>query len=497
MNLAQRLARGLLALSTLGMTVQAAESARPGTPGSTALQARIARVEQGLSTPVAVKGSPNRRMALADRMAFHQVPAVSIAVIDNGRIAWARAYGVLDAAGGRPATTTTPFQSGSISKAVSAIGALRLVDQGRLALDQPANRQLRAWQIPDNAFTRDQAVTLRMLLNHSAGLTVHGFNGYAAGQKTPALLQVLDGATPANSEPVRVDTVPGTAWRYSGGGYSVVQLMVTEASRLPFEAYMHNAVLAPLGMTRSTFAQTLPRAWRDAAATAHRGDGSAVPGRWHVYPEAAAAGLWTTPTDLARLVVEVQQARAGRSDKLLSRATASVMLTRVLGEYGLGFFVEQLGADSSFSHSGGTEGFRSRLYGYTRSGKGAVVMTNSANGAALIEEILTSIAAEYGWPEFAVVEKAAVVVDAAAYGKLAGNYRLLDQPAHVIAEGGRLYFQSPLFGSRRMELFPASETTYFMTAEDMSIRFDPGDGGQVPGFSLIRGATTYPGTRQP
>ena len=149
---------------------------------------------------------------------------------------------------------------------------------------------------------------------------------------------------------------------------------------------MHDAVLAPLGMTRSTFAQTLPPAWRDAAATAHRGDGSAVPGRWHVHPEAA-AGLWTTPTDLARLVVEVQQAQAGRSDKLLSRATASVMLTRVLGEYGLGFFVEQLGADSSFSHSGGTEGFRSRLYGYTRSGKGAVVMTNSANGAALIEEV--------------------------------------------------------------------------------------------------------------
>ncbi|WP_422017563.1 serine hydrolase domain-containing protein [Roseateles sp.] len=495
MNLAQRLSWGLLALSALGLPARAAAAALPDTPGSNALQARIARVEQGLSTPVAVKDSPHRRMALAERMAFHQVPAVSIAVIDHGRIAWARAYGVLDASGGRPATTTTLFQSGSISKPVSAIGALRLVDKGRLALDQPANRQLGAWQIPDNAFTRGQAVTLRMLLNHSAGLTVHGFSGYAAGQKTPTLLQVLDGTAPANSEPVRVDTVPGTAWRYSGGCYSVVQLLVTEASRLPFEDYMHDAVLAPLGMTRSTFAQTLPPAWRDAAATAHRGDGSAVPGRWHVHPEAA-AGLWTTPTDLARLVVEVQQAQAGRSDKLLSRATASVMLTRVLGEYGLGFFVEQLGADSSFSHSGGTEGFRSRLYGYTRSGKGAVVMTNSANGAALIEEVLTSIATEYGWPEFAVVEKAAVAVDAAAYGKLAGNYRLLDQPAHVVAEGGRLYVQSPLFGARRLELFPESETAYFMTAEDMSIHFDVKDGGVASGFSLIRGAATYPGTRQ-
>lgn len=483
-----RMASGALALSTLCMQLQAAEA--PAT------QARIARVEQGLSTRVVVKDSPNRRMPLAERMAFHQVPAVSIAVIDGGRIEWARAYGVLDVASGRPATATTMFQAASVSKAVSAIGALRLVDQGKLSLDKPANEQLTSWQIPDNALTAGHPVTLRMLLNHGAGLNVHGFDGYAAGQKLPTLLQVLDGAAPANSAPIRVEAVPGTAWRYSGGGYSVIQLMVAEASQQPFEAYMQKAVLDPLGMGQSSFAPTLPAAWLDAAATAYRGDGSAVPGRWHVYPESAAAGLWTTPTDLARLVIAVQQSEAGRSDKLLSRATAAAMLTRGLGEYGLGFFVEKLGAVTSFGHSGGTDGFRSQIYGYTGSGKGAVIMTNSVNGAALIDEILSSIAAEYGWPEFEVIEKTAVAADAAANAKVAGDYRLLDQPARVIAEGRRLYFQSDLFGAKRMELFPESATRYFMTAQDMSIRFELADSGAVSGFSLIRGGNTYPGTRQ-
>lgn len=487
---------GALLLSAVCLQVCATEIPVAGPDVSPELGARIARVEQGLSTRVVVKGSSNRTMALTERMAFHRVPAVSIAVVDQGRIEWARAYGVLDTTSQLPATTTTRFQAASVSKAISAIGALRLVEQGALSLDDAANRQLSAWRIPDNALTQGHDVSLRMLLNHSAGLTVHGFDGYAAGQQLPTLLEVLDGAPPANSLPIRVDAVPGAAWRYSGGGYSVIQLMITEASRQPFAQYMQTAVLDPLGMTHSTFAQTLPSTWRELAATAHRGDGAAVEGRWHVYPESAAAGLWSTPTDLARVIVEVQRAQAGRSGTILSRDMTSTMLTRGLGEYGLGFFVEKLDATTSFSHSGGTEGFRSQVYGYTRSGQGAVVMTNSANGEALIDEILCSIAAEYGWPEFHVVEKTALAADAVANRSMAGDYRLLDLPAQVIAEGEHLYFQSALFGPGRMELFSESPTGYFMTAQDMSIRFELADDGEASGFSLIRGANTYAGTKQ-
>ncbi len=462
---------------------------------SPALRARIARVEQGLSTQVVVKGVPNQKMALLERMAFYEVPGVSIALINEGRVEWARAYGLADAAGQQAATTETLFQAASISKAVSAIGALRLVEQGKLSLDGAANRQLLSWKIPENDFTRNKSVSLRMLLNHSAGTTVHGYDGYELGQTLPTLLQVLDGAVPANSEPVRVDIAPESVWRYSGGGYSIVQLLVTEASGQPFDRYMQSAVLAPLGMVHSTFAAPLPLGVRTMAATGYDAKGNAVAGRWHTYPESAAAGLWTTPSELARVVLEVQRAQSGQPGTILSHDMTSTMLTRGLGEYGLGFFVQDLGDRISFSHSGGTEGFRAQLYGYTGSGQGVVVMTNSVNGAALIDEILCSIAAEYGWLEFQIVEKTAKPADAAANQRLAGEYRLVDLPAHIIAEGDRLYFQSDLFGAKPMELFAESKDAFFMTAQDMSIRFGRTDDGAIESFELIRGANVYPATR--
>lgn len=488
-----------LSCAALALWCLCAQARTPPIPAdnaaAAALQARIARVEQGLTTRVVVKGTPGQRHSLRERMAFHRVPAVSIAVIDAGRVEWARAYGVADAVSQRPADTDTLFQAASISKSLSAIGALRLVEQGRLALDGDANRQLASWQIPQNDYTRERAVSLRMLLNHSAGTNLHGYDGYAPGQALPSLLQVLDGAAPANSAPVRVELAPASVWRYSGGGYSIVQLMMSEASGQPFDRYMQEAVLDPLGMSHSSFAAPLPDAWRARAASAHDDSGKPVAGGWHVYPESAAAGLWTTPSDLARVLIEVQRAEAGQSARLLSRDIAATMLTRGLGEYGLGFFVENLGDRSSFGHSGGSAGFRAQLYGYTRSGQGVVVMTNSDNGAALIDEILCSIAAEYGWPEFQVIEKTAIAGDAEANRLLAGEYRLLDRPAQVVADGGRLYFQSDLFGAQRMELFAQAKDAFFMTAQDMSLRFERGRDGTVSGFELLRGAARYPATR--
>lgn len=460
-----------------------------------AVQDRIDRVERGLTTPVVIRGAPGQKMTLKDRMAFHQVPAVSIAVINNGQIEWARAYGMADAAGDRPATVNTLFQAGSISKSVAAIGALRLAEQGRLTLDEEANSQLVSWKIPENEFTQVKAVTLRMLLNHSAGMTVHGYNGYAQDEAAPTLEQTLDGVAPANSDPVRVDLVPGSTWRYSGGGYEIVQLMMTEASGSPFERYMQTEVLDRLGMSQSTFAPILPPVSRAHAATAYESDGRAVPGQWRVYPESAAAGLWSTPSDLARIVIAVQQAEAGASSSILPHSLASLMLTRGLGQYGLGFYVEDLGARTSFGHSGGTRGFRSQLYGYTQSGQGVVVMTNSDNGAALIAEILGSIAEEYGWPEFQAIEKVAAPGDATLNSQYAGDYLLLDQPVHIIAAGDRLHFQSDLFGAKPMEMFAESQTAFFMTAQDMSIRFERDDEGAVTGFSLFRGANVYTGAR--
>lgn len=459
-------------------------------------EARIARVEQGLSTRVVVKGAPGQKRTLAERMAFHQVPAVSIALINHGRVEWARAYGVLDASTGQPATTTSLFQAASVSKSLSAMGALQLVEQGRLSLDAPANSQLTAWKIPDNAFTRQRPVSLRMLLNHSAGMNVHGFYGYAPGQPLPTLLQILDGAPPANSPAVRVEALPGSAWVYSGGGYSVVQQMMTEAGAQPFPALMQTLVLDPLGMQHSSFAYPLPAAWQAQAASAHDADGHPDPARWQVHPESAAAGLWTTPTDLAQLVIEIQNARNGKPGKVLSPAMTTTMLARGLGEYGLGLYVETLGEGSSFSHSGGTRGFRAQFYGYTHTGQGIAVLTNSDNGAALIEELLVSVAAVYGWPEFGTVEKVALPADGARNRAVAGDYVLVEKPAHLIAEGDQLYFQSDLFGGQRMEVFAESAQRFFMTAQDMALEIERDRSGEVTGFVLVRGNNRYRAKRQ-
>jgi len=463
-------------------------SALPARAAEEALHARISRVEASLSAPVVIKGAAGQKMDLRERMAFHKVPAVSIALIDHGRVQWARAYGTA-------ITPETLFQAASISKSVSAVGALRLVQEGRLSLDATANDLLAAWKIPENDFTRATPVTLRMLLNHSAGLTVHGYDGYPQHQPLPTLLQVLDGAPPANSAPVRVDVQPGGLWRYSGGGYSVVQLMVAEAAGQPFDRYMQQAVLGPLGMKHSTFDVTLTPAQRTRVATGHTSDGTPVAVGWHRYPESAAAGLWTTPTDLAQVVLEVQHAADGASGKVLSHDTAQKMLTRGLGEYGLGLYVEDLGDRTSFAHSGGTTGFRAQLYGYTHSGQGAVIMTNSDNGAALISEILTSLSAEYGWPEFKVIGKVAVAGDARNNQQIAGTYQLLGKPALLIAEGERLYLQSALFGAQRLELHAQSSTAFFMTDQNMLLNVQRSGDGPVTGFALVRGANTYMATR--
>lgn len=402
--------RNALALLMFGCCYPGAVSAATVTQDAATLNNSISRVEHGLSSLVVAKGTSAQKMNLTDRMQYYRVPAVSIAIVNNGRIEWARAYGVNIAGkdgteGAQSTTPTTLFQAASISKSLTAMAALHLVEQGKLQLDGDINNQLHSWKLPDNEFTKEHKVSLRQLLNHSGGINVHGFKGYADGQPLPDLLAVLNGVAPSNTDAIRVEAVPGTQWSYSGGGYTIAQLMMIEASKQDFPQLLQQTLFSPLDMQHSFFAQTLPAEARSNAAAGHDENGAAIAGLWHQNPELAAAGLWTTATDLAKVIIEVQKSAAGTSNKILSADMTKTMLTRLLGETGLGFFVEQLPDRISFSHSGGNEGFRSQLYGYTQTGQGAVVLTNGDNGAALIKEILASISAEYDWPEFKVTEK--------------------------------------------------------------------------------------------
>ncbi|MFP4624066.1 MAG: serine hydrolase domain-containing protein [Gemmatimonadota bacterium] len=421
---------------------------------------RIARIEASLITPLQLEGRPVEEYTLPERMAHWGVPGVSAAVIEDGRVAWAKAWGVADAERGDLVTTSTLFQAASISKPVSVMGMLRLVAAGELDLDAPVETYLSSWRLPEHDF--EEPVTLRRLASHTAGTNVHGFPGYARSAERPTTAGVLRGE--GNTDAVVVEREPGSEYRYSGGGTTILQLVVEDVTGRPFEAYMAEAVLDPAGMTHSTFAQPLPEDRRGDAATGHRTDGSKVGGDWHVYPEKAAAGLWTTPTDLARLAIEVQRSLHGESNAVLSQAMTRAMLEPVRNGYGLGFSTQpDIGR---FGHGGANEGFRATLAAF-RDGRGLAIMTNSDEGGAVTQELMMAIAREYGWEEIAPRTLHVAELSAREREAIAGTWVIRGTPVRVTltpTEDGLFHVESgitrpttyvPVTAERLVPLTPA------------------------------------------
>jgi CubicO group peptidase (beta-lactamase class C family) len=336
---------------------------------------------------------------VAAQMQEQHIVGLSVAIIDEGSIVKAQGYGFTDKSGQTPITTSTLFQAGSISKSVAALGALRLVEQGRLSLDEDVNAKLRTWKVPENDFTKDEKVTLRRILSHSAGLTVHGFPGYAQGRPLPTLVEVLDGRKPANTAAIRVDFVPGSQWRYAGGGYTVMQELMIDVTGQPFPEWMEQTVLKPLGMSHSTFEQPLPIEKARATATGYDPHGTEIPGRWHIYPEMAAAGLWTTASDLAQFAISIQQSLAGQSNPVISPTMTGWLLTVQKAGDGLGVFITGSGKTRQFSHNGRDEGFDASMKAGAETGKGAVIMVNANVDSPALGKIMDAIAKEYHWPE--------------------------------------------------------------------------------------------------
>lgn len=339
--------------------------------------------------------APLDKFDFAGRMRAQHVPGVSIAIIDGYRIVWAHGYGFVEAGSSQPVTPETRFQAASISKPVAAMAALKLVEEGKLSLDEDVNGKLKSWKIPENEFTREEKVTLRRLLSHSAGLTVHGFPGYDVDDKLPTIPQVLDGLKQANTAPVRVDIKPGSKSRYSGGGITVMQLLMMDVTARQFPALMQALVLSRIGMTHSTYQQPPPEDWKASAATGHGENGEKIHGGWHVYPEMAAAGLWTTPSDLAKFAIELQLSKDVKANHVLSREMTHQMLTRQISDVGLGIM---LNGKERFSHAGSNEGFKCLLAATMTTGQGIVIMTNGDQGWRLADEIRDAVAEEYHWP---------------------------------------------------------------------------------------------------
>lgn len=443
--------------------------------------ARISRIENGLLPGITVKGRTTHKMNLADRMKHYHVPGVSIAFFDHGRIMWTRTYGFADVSQKRPITPATLFEAGSISKPTTALAVLRLVQDGELRLDEDVNAKLSGWKVPENEFTHDQKVTLRRLLSHSAGLNVHGFDGYAQGEPLPTGIQILNGEKPANTPAVRVITVPGTVWRYSGGGYMIAQMLLTDVLHTPFPKVLDDLVLHPAGMTNSTFEQPLPPRYWAFAATPYRADGNPVEGGFHNYPEMGAAGLWTTPSDLARLMIEVQAEYTGKSSKILSPDMARELLTRQKDDWALGFAIEKPGHKLRFGHGGSDEGFESQVETYTESAQGIAIMTNGARGDELIREILCAVAQEYNWPDFRPREHNLANIDPALLSGYEGVYEIPGAgKVIVVNKNGRLYIhgdQASPVGSEPQKFLPESDTRFFILSDTTEFQFQTNENG--------------------
>ncbi len=332
-----------------------------------------------------------------DVMKKYEVPGVALAVFREFEIEWARGYGVASADTKAPVEPLTLFQAASISKPVAALVAMRLVAAGRLDLDRNVNDYLKSWKLPDNELTAARAVTLRMILSHTAGLTVHGFKGYEAGSRVPTVPQVLDGAPPANSEAVRVTVAPATKFEYSGGGTTLLQLLLVDVTGTPFPELARREALDPVGMRFSTYEQPLPEALAKFATAGHE-KGKVVKGERHVYPEMAAAGLTTTASDLARFAIAIQRARLGLSS-ILSRPDALLMTTPYLPDsFGLGFeqFPPKEKEKKYFGHSGGNHGYRCWLLASLDGGHGFVILTNGDEWKA-VSEIADKVREEYAF----------------------------------------------------------------------------------------------------
>lgn len=445
----------------------------------------IEKIERGLLPSILIEGEEVKPMTIQDRMAHYHVPGVSIAFFENGAIQWTLTYGYISKDSLQAVDENTRFQAASISKPVAGSGVLTLVEQGKLDLDADVNTYLREWKVPENGFTKSGKVTLRGLLTHNAGLTVHGFRGYAADEAVPTTVQVLNGEEPSNSDPILPDTMPGAIWRYSGGGYTVMQHLVEEMNGDAFAKFMQTTVLSPAGMENSTYAQPLPAELHDNTAIGHRGDGSPVKGNWHTYPEMAAAGLWTTPGDLARWAIAVQKAYNGAEDQFVSPETVRRMLSKHANDWGLG---PALGGEADslwFGHGGSNEGYKCQLFAFAKKGgQGVAIMTNGDLGARLNSEILRAFSNVYGWNRFTPEVKAIIPMTPEEKAQYTGLFKANEQLQIKLTLEENQIHALQLWNQHPTLLYPDSTDRFFDIEDGVNLHFFRDESGQIDGFEV-------------
>lgn len=394
----------------------------------------IESVENNLIPFVPVKGFVGWN--IHERMKHYHVQGVSIAVIKDFKIDWAKGYGLADTAKKMPVTTETVFSAGSISKLVMTAAAMRLVQQGKLTLDEPINNYLASWKIKENEFTQKKPITLRMLLSHTAGTSQASYWGFTPDRKTlPTIVEILSGAPMSESRPVVVNSEPGKEFKYSGGGFMVAQMAIMDVAKTDFATFAQQTVFDPLGMGNSTFVQPLPAEFQKKASWGYS-SASWYKGVPYVYPQQAAAGLHTTATDLAKFIIAIQQSYRGKSGLLNSSLAKQMLAPQVAisdGGYkeqmALGAFLLERTDNKNakgkyFEHQGANAGFISYAMGSVEGGNGVVVMLNSGDDFnGLGKEIRRAVAKTYNWHNFLPEEITPLELNAEVLDNYTGRYR--------------------------------------------------------------------------
>lgn len=355
-------------------------------------------VENGIRRIDNTGKSDSINTTLVLRMKELNIPGVSITVFDNNEILWSKGYGFSNKEKGEKVTKNTLFQAASISKSVTSVGAFKLIEQNKFDLDENVNLKLKRWQVPENEFTESEKVTAGRIMSHTSGLSTSGFQGYEITDSIPTLNQILQGSSITNSEPVRVIQKPGDSERYSGGGMTVLQMLMEDVSDQEFDQLMDSLVLSPVGMKNSSFAYPIPKNLENKISIGYDKNGNEIQGGYHLYPEKAAAGLLSNPTDLAKFMIALGKSYRGKENAILAQSSAQIMMKRVPNAGGTGIGIDGEGSAFRFRHTGRNVGFICYAVSFANNGRGVVIMTNSDNAFPLIHEIVRAVSEEYDWP---------------------------------------------------------------------------------------------------
>ncbi len=455
-----------------------------------AVEDRIRNVENGLGGWVKIQDSTGWN--ILSRMAYYRINGLSIAIIHNYKVEWVKAYGWADTAQKIPATANTLFQPASIGKSLNAVGVMKLVQDGELDLKEDINSYLKQWKFPYDSVSHEKKINTLELLSHTAGLSVHGFDGYKWGQPIPNILQILNGEAPANSPAVRSIFEPGVKFEYSGGGIEISGLMVEDITGLRYANYMRKTIFKPLGMNHTFYySQLIDK--EKGLATAYRFDGRPIGCKYYIYPEeACGAGLWSTPGDMAKFIIELQLSLKNKSNKILSAATIKQMFTpQVDKNVALGFFIEEKGGQTYFHHTGLNEGFISNYYASVKDGDGVVIMANSdylTGEKDITEEIANSVAMVYGWKGFYTPAiKKEIIVSESILKTYCGKYKFNGTPEPTVTvfwKDSKLWFRDSGSPLPWLMHFTNNTDFFFHEVTFNTHSFTKGADGNVDGFTI-------------